>query len=80
MRAARNAGISVQGELPELVRTQFRGVETFFSGFIPGISGIPNVEQKNSRRVVLKACSFGDSNVYLRAFSVHSGSYPHDLK
>lgn len=66
MRSARNAGISVQGELPELVRTQFRGAETFFSGFIPGISGIPNVEQKNSKRVVLKACSFGDSNVYLR--------------
>lgn len=66
MRSARNAGISVQGELPDLVRAQFRGVETFFSGFIPGISGIPNVEQKNSRRVVLKACSFGDSNVYLR--------------
>lgn len=66
MRSARNAGISVQGELPELVRTQFRGNETFFSGFIPGISGIPNVEQKNSKRVVLKACSFGDSNVYLR--------------
>jgi ABC-type cobalamin/Fe3+-siderophores transport system ATPase subunit len=66
MRSARNAGISVQGELPEHVRTQFRGVETFFSGFIPGISGIPNLEQKNSKRVVLKACSFGDSNVYLR--------------
>jgi ABC-type cobalamin/Fe3+-siderophores transport system ATPase subunit len=66
MRSARNAGISVQGELPELVRTQFRGEETFFSGFIPGISGIPNVEQKKSKRVVLKACSFGDSNVYLR--------------
>lgn len=66
MRSARNAGISVQGELPETVRTQFRGAETFFSGFIPGISGIPNVEQKNSKRVVLKACSFGDSNVYLR--------------
>ena len=66
MRSARNAGVSVQGELPESVRSQFRGVETFFSGFIPGISGIPNVEQKNSKRVVLKACSFGDSNVYLR--------------
>jgi len=66
MRSARNAGISVQGELPEQVRTQFRGAKTYFSGFIPGISGIPNVEQKNSKRVVLKACSFGDSNVYLR--------------
>jgi ABC-type cobalamin/Fe3+-siderophores transport system ATPase subunit len=66
MRSARNAGISVQGELPEAVRTKFRGADSFFSGFIPGISGIPNVEQKNSKRVVLKACSFGDSNVYLR--------------
>lgn len=66
MRSARNAGISVQGELPEAVRPQFRGADTFFSGFIPGISGIPNIEQKNSKRVVLKACSFGDSNVYLR--------------
>ena len=66
MRSARNAGISVQGELPDPVRLQFRGADTFFSGFIPGISGIPNVEQKNSKRVVLKACSFGDSNVYLR--------------
>jgi ABC-type cobalamin/Fe3+-siderophores transport system ATPase subunit len=66
MRSARNAGISVQGELPESVRTKFRGADSYFSGFIPGISGIPNVEQKNSKRVVLKACSFGDSNVYLR--------------
>lgn len=66
MRSARNAGISVQGELPDPVRPLFRGEETFFSGFIPGISGIPNVEQKNPKRVVLKACSFGDSNVYLR--------------
>lgn len=66
MRSARNAGISVQGELPESVRAQFRGNDVFFSGFIPGISGIPNAEQKNSKRVVLKACSFGDSNVYLR--------------
>ena len=66
MRSARNAGITVKGELPGQVKTQFRGDETFFSGFIPGISGIPNLEQKNSKRVVLKACSFGDSNVYLR--------------
>ena len=46
MRSARNAGISVQGELPETLRPHFRGHDIFFSGFIPGISGIPNVEQK----------------------------------
>lgn len=66
IRSARNAGISVQGSLPDEIRSQFRGENTFFSGFIPGISGIPNVEPKNARRAVLKACSFGDSNVYLR--------------
>ncbi|OAO00381.1 hypothetical protein A8B75_18755 [Sphingomonadales bacterium EhC05] len=66
MRSARNAGISVSGETPEAIRSQFRGSNKFFSGFIPGISGIPNQEQKKSKRVVLKACSFGDSNVYLR--------------
>lgn len=66
MRSARNAGISVQGLLPEDVRSQFRGANTYFSGFIPGISGIPNAEAKNARRSVLRACSFGDSNVYLR--------------
>lgn len=65
-RAARNAGISVTGQLPEEVRGQFRGQDTYFSGFIPGISGLPNSETKQSKRVVLKACSFGDSNVYLR--------------
>lgn len=65
-RAARNAGISVNGHLPEEVRASFRGSDTYFSGFIPGISGVPNSEQKQSKRVVMKACSFGDSNVYLR--------------
>jgi len=66
IRSARNAGISVKGVAPSGVSTLFRGVGNFFSAYIPGISGIPNHEQKQSKRVVLKACSFGDSNVYLR--------------
>ncbi|MDG4867439.1 AAA family ATPase [Guyparkeria sp. 1SP6A2] len=65
-RAARNAGISVTGHIPDEVRSSFRGSDTYFSGFIPGISGVPNSEQKQSKRVVMKACSFGDSNVILR--------------
>lgn len=65
-RAARNAGISVTGQISEEIRALFRGQNTYFSGFIPGISGLPNSETKQSKRVVLKACSFGDSNVYLR--------------
>lgn len=66
MRAARNAGISIKARIPDLLRQTFRGENVFFSGFIPGVSGIQNAEQKHSRRVVLKACSFGDSNAYLR--------------
>ena len=65
-RSARNAGISVSGAVPGSTSNLFRGTGKFFSAYIPGISGIPNQEQKQSKRVVLKACSFGDSNVYLR--------------
>ncbi len=65
-RSARNAGISVSGTAPGNISGLFRGTGKFFSAYIPGISGIPNQEQKQSKRVVLKACSFGDSNVYLR--------------
>lgn len=65
-RAARNAGISVSGHIPDDVRSMFRGQDKYFSCFIPGISGVQNSESKQSKRVVLKACSFGYSNVFLR--------------
>jgi ABC-type cobalamin/Fe3+-siderophores transport system ATPase subunit len=65
-RSARNAGISVTGNIPSSVYNLYRGKGIFFSAYIPGISGIPNQEPKQSKRVVLKACSFGDANVYLR--------------
>ena len=66
LRSARNAGISVKGAAPVSSSNLFRGPGKFFSAYISGISGIPNQEQKQSKRVVLKACSFGDLNVYLR--------------
>ena len=66
IRGARNAGISVKGNLPQEVSNLFRGQGRFFSAYIPGISGMPNEELKQSKRVVLKACSFGDANFYLR--------------
>ncbi len=62
MRSARNAGISIRGNNP----TIFRKKDEFFSAYIPGLSGIPNQEERKSMRVVMKACSHGDSNVYLR--------------
>jgi DNA-binding LacI/PurR family transcriptional regulator len=45
---------------------KLRKKKSFFSAYIPGISGIPNKEEKRSKKVVLKACSFGDANVILR--------------
>ena len=66
MRSARNAGISVSGTVPIDLSSSLRSKKRFFSAYIPGISGIPNKEERKSRKVILKACSFGDSNVILR--------------
>lgn len=66
MRSARNAGISITGSVPSELNEALRKKRKFFSAYIPGISGIPNKEEKKSRKVVLKACSYGDSNVILR--------------
>jgi AAA15 family ATPase/GTPase len=66
LRSARNAGISITGQIPSELNATLRGKNKFFSAYIPGISGIPNREEKRSKKVVLKACSYGDSNVILR--------------
>ena len=66
IRSARNAGISITGQVPSDLTAILRAKQKFFSAYIPGISGIPNREEKKSRKVVLKACSYGDSNVILR--------------
>ena len=66
LRQAKNAGVSVRGTLPEEIEPLFKGQHSFFSAYIPGISGMPNEEQKQSRRVVMKGCSLGDANFYLR--------------
>ena len=69
IKAARNAGISVSGSLGAasiLFRQKSGPSSVFFSAYSPGISGISNEEEKRSKRVVLKACSFGDGNSYLR--------------
>lgn len=66
LRSARNAGISITGIVPSDLSSFLRTKKKFFSAYIPGISGIPNKEERKSRKVILKACSFGDSNVILR--------------
>jgi energy-coupling factor transporter ATP-binding protein EcfA2 len=66
LRSARNAGISITGQVPAELTSLMRARAKFFSAYIPGISGIPNREEKRSRKVVLRACSYGDSNVILR--------------
>ena len=64
LRRARNEGISIRGEVPFQLSTLLR--REVFTAYIPGLSGIPNQEAKQSKRVVLKACSHGESNVFLR--------------
>ena len=66
LRSARNAGISITGSVPTDLTSSLRTKRKFFSAYIPGISGIPNKEERKSKKVILKACSFGDSNVILR--------------
>lgn len=66
LRSARNAGISISGDIPNELSTQLRQKKKFFSAYIPGISGVPNKEERRSKKIILKACSFGDSNVILR--------------
>lgn len=66
LRSARNAGISISGSVPMDLSGLLRNNRRFFSAYIPGISGVPNKEERKSKKVILKACSFGDSNVILR--------------
>lgn len=66
LRSARNAGISVTGSIQPSLSSELRTKNNFFSSYIPGISGIPNREERKSKKIVLKACSFGDSNEILR--------------
>jgi len=66
LRSARNAGISITGEVHPDLRGLLRNGKRFYSAYIPGISGIPNKEDRRSKKVILKACSYGDSNVILR--------------
>ena len=67
MKQARNTGISVEGNFGNANATSiFRPKNSTFSAYVSGVSGISNEEQKQSKRVVLKACSFGDGNAYLR--------------
>ena len=67
LRAARNyAGISINGNIHQALQSVLRIRRKVFSAYIPGISGIPNKEAKASKRVVQRACSFGDSNAYIR--------------
>jgi Predicted ATP-dependent endonuclease of the OLD family len=66
LRSARNAGISITGIVNPALQGVLRSKSKFFSSYIPGISGIPNKEEKKSKKVIMKSCSFGDSNVILR--------------
>ncbi|WP_025769249.1 ATP-dependent nuclease [Thioalkalivibrio sp. HK1] len=66
IQQAKNTGIAVVCNTSDKIISIFRKKNEFFSAYIPGITGIPNEEEKFSERVVLRACSFGHANTYLR--------------
>ncbi len=66
LRQARNAGISIRGSVPQLIQPLMRRQDQYFTAYIPGISGIANSENKQSKKVVHRAASYGDSNIYMR--------------
>lgn len=66
LKAARNEGISVHvpanNEFVTLVRDSKREI----SAYIPGLAGIPLVEEKRSRLIVHRSAAAGDANMVLR--------------
>lgn len=79
IRVARNYGISTKICLNRkndaqgiLYHTDFRNpiwskpFRKYFTAYVPGLSGVRISETICGRRAILRSCSFGDANAYLR--------------
>lgn len=66
LKSARNEGISISPSIPQPLLEIFRGRDSNFSAYIPGISGIPVEEPFLSTRNVYRKAAAGDSNTVLR--------------
>ena len=51
IRSARNNGISITATLPPSVQPMFRKHDSFFSCYVPGLSGIPNSEKRKAKEL-----------------------------
>lgn len=65
LKSARNEGISVQLPSNNLFVSVMRGAREI-SAYIPGVAGIPLVEEKRSKLIVHRSAAAGDANTVLR--------------
>ena len=66
IKSARNEGISVHAPSNNPMTTQIRQQNREISAYIPGLAGIPLVEEKRSKRIVYRQAAAGDANTVLR--------------
>lgn len=66
LKAARNEGISVHIPTGNPIVAHIRDRSREFSAYIPGVAGIPLVEEKKSKLLVHRSAAAGDANTVLR--------------
>lgn len=66
LKSARNEGISVHVPTANAIVTAIRDQSREFSAYIPGVAGIPLVEEKRSKLLVHRSAAAGDANTVLR--------------
>lgn len=66
IKSARNEGISVHIPSGNQLTATVRDRRREFSAYIPGLAGIPLVEEKRSKLIVQRLAAAGDANTVLR--------------
>lgn len=66
LKAVRNEGISVHVPASNELVASIRDRKREISAYIPGLAGIPLVEEKRSRLIVHRSAAAGDANTVLR--------------
>jgi energy-coupling factor transporter ATP-binding protein EcfA2 len=66
LKAARNEGISVHVPANNVFTAAVRDRKREISAYIPGVAGIPLLEEKRSKLVVHRSAAAGDANMVLR--------------
>ncbi|KYJ99625.1 ATP-dependent nuclease [Microbacterium sp. CH1] len=66
LKSARNEGISVHVPTGNAIVGAIRDQSREFSAYIPGVAGIPLVEEKRSKLLVHRSAAAGDANTVLR--------------